>query len=128
MKLSSVLIAFSTLITAIICGGFGFSCDLREAQIDDTTYHLPCKKRDGSQRLTSVDLDDCFANADGELVPRRDGSFGRSCKEHRLEWQSSSEFVTDCRRDDGKWNSNTFDLNTILTNINGHISCDNNRP
>lgn len=67
----------------VLPGNFSSSCHTITL---DATHDLIayCRLSNGAYKLSSVDLDNCLANIDGEFRWERDGHFGATARNARL--------------------------------------------
>ncbi|RPA77403.1 Cyanovirin-N [Ascobolus immersus RN42] len=125
-SLSALLGATTFFLPTVSAGGFAGSCDLSRSRLTGTTtgltYETYCRKTTGTYVKTTVGLNNCFANANGNLAQRANGGFMNSCIYPEL--NGGRYFEVRCRNTQGVYIQNSRDLDASLTNYNGVIRCD----
>ncbi|KAI1403118.1 hypothetical protein F4819DRAFT_452039 [Hypoxylon fuscum] len=79
-----------------------------------------CKKKDGSQRCTRLDLDKCYGDDNGKLVAKKDGKFTDHCDSCRM-GSGNTAFGCVCNEDRNKvvW----VTPGDLVTNDDGYLEC-----
>ncbi|KLO08355.1 Cyanovirin-N [Schizopora paradoxa] len=83
-----------------------------------------CFNNAGALVTSSISLDSCIANTNGKLVAKSGGAFDHSCTDVVFESSgSSAELTAQCNNDKKQAVTTTIDLNSVLTNNNGFLTC-----
>ncbi|KAJ7587548.1 Cyanovirin-N [Mycena floridula] len=130
--LSSVVLALCTLgalgapveetITRSILeasGGFTSSCSGTTLN-SNAVLTSKCGDGSGGTITTSIALNGCIANDNGALNARTGGGFTASCTGIHL---SGTTLFATCTAANGSTNDASIDLNQVLTNRNGFLTC-----
>ncbi|CCM02471.1 uncharacterized protein FIBRA_04571 [Fibroporia radiculosa] len=107
---------------AVLAQGFAATCGSSGSEIVGTTFYATCTTDSGAQQSTSINLDNCVANYNGNLACATNGGYGGSC--------SGCEIVTGvqymecyCTDDAGQQEASILDLDNCLSNYNGNLAC-----
>ncbi len=77
-----------------------------------------CKTVDGQWKTSSLNLNDCIENVNGELVFRAYGNFGHSCRDTTLDGSTlCCQAQTIC----GDWTDSRINLDEAIENIDGNL-------
>ena len=98
-------------------GNFAASC--RDLKLDGSnTLKATCKKSNGHEVTSSINLDECITNIDGHLMFQRDrpGGFSATSKDIGID---GSRLSAKCKALDGSYKESSFDLNEYIGNIDG---------
>ncbi|KAJ7246491.1 Cyanovirin-N [Mycena rebaudengoi] len=102
-------------------GGFTASCSNISVNTSNWVLTATCRTANGGSETSSIGLNSCVANANGILVARNGGGFSASC---RFIGVSNAELSAVCGTGNGGGElGSTLDLNSVLTNRNGLLSC-----
>ncbi|EEP79841.1 predicted protein [Uncinocarpus reesii 1704] len=120
MKLSLLVLAS---LGSLASASFAKTC------VDIHLFHwyLGARCRVGGEpgtRQTSIDLNYCFMNDNGRIVPKSRGFFWNSCKGCTL--RPGAKLLCKCRQRNGKWMFNENDL-TYISNNYGRLQCGDQR-
>ncbi|KAJ7938419.1 Cyanovirin-N [Mycena leptocephala] len=83
-----------------------------------------CGNGSGGLITDSIDLNQCIANANGQLVARAGGGFDASCS--GLNFSTSNGGVTliaSCSNAGGVKVGASIDINQVVTNRSGFLTC-----
>lgn len=130
---SVVLIATPALIvsmgTAEAGGDFSRSCKFisLNAHHHSTTAILTayCRRRDGSYKKSSINLNNYITNTFGRLRWQRGGNFAKSCSNIGFDFPFSMHRLTASCEGGGSPNhtySSSVDLNAYIANIDGNLT------
>ncbi|KAL8287768.1 hypothetical protein RB597_000085 [Gaeumannomyces tritici] len=98
------------------------SCD--GCALSDTHYlHCYCWSAGGRRVETEIDLDWCVTNSGGELAPKANGAFSKSCSHERWDEGTTNVLVAYCGDGRGGARDSKLDLNDFVHNSNGILSC-----
>ncbi|KAJ7637210.1 Cyanovirin-N [Mycena rosella] len=100
-------------------GGFASSCT-GTSVTSSGVLTSTCGNGSGGTTVTAIGLNGCIANASGALVPRTGGGFVASCSGLRL---SSTTLFANCGNGNGGTVPASIDLNQVLTNRFGVLTC-----
>ncbi|EFJ23561.1 hypothetical protein SELMODRAFT_415563 [Selaginella moellendorffii] len=96
-----------------ICSGYPKSCS--QIRYIGTTLHGMCESYDEGTKKTSLDLNLCFSNDQGQLKWHPIGQFAKSCSPGRL---LETNLYTTCNK-----RSLEVDVNKHVANQNGVLVC-----
>ncbi|KAJ7625797.1 Cyanovirin-N [Roridomyces roridus] len=83
-----------------------------------------CQTLAGTEVESSIGLDSCIANQNGVLIAESNGNFSLTCPDRTFLVTTTSVTLTaECFTLRERLVNSTIDLNTILTNQNGVMSC-----
>ncbi|KAI3317848.1 Cyanovirin-N [Xylariaceae sp. AK1471] len=84
-----------------------------------------CPSSAGRQICTILDLSYCLMNARGNLVATINGHFERSCKNCHLTGTNATVLTCSCQMfgKDAPWQDTEVDLEDIVANQDGFLSC-----
>jgi hypothetical protein len=98
-----------------------FSASSTQMSIDkDYDLIASCRRVDGSQRLTSISLNDCLTNSDGHLRWARGGGFGASARNVRLV-DGGRTLEAELRNCAGRWVWDRIALDEKIGNNDGDL-------
>lgn len=98
-----------------------FSATSTQMNIDgDYDLIASCRRMDGSQRLTSISLNNCLTNDDGHLRWARGGNFGASARNVRLV-DGGQTLEAELRNCGGAWVWDRIALDEKISNSNGDL-------
>ncbi|KAF3926261.1 hypothetical protein ABW20_dc0105278 [Dactylellina cionopaga] len=84
-----------------------------------------CGDGHGGYPFTSVNVNDCIANDDGNLHWRKNGGFSGSCSfDLSTGVQSNGALLVRCRKNNGSVAITGIFLNEHLVNRNGRLTCE----
>ncbi|KAJ7261611.1 hypothetical protein C8J57DRAFT_1336632 [Mycena rebaudengoi] len=105
----------SSIVVGLLAVGF------RAAPINERAANGGFTASCSNISTSSIGLNSCVANANGILVARNCGGFSASC---RFIGVSNTELTAVCGTGNGGGElGSTLDLNSVLTNRNGLLSC-----
>ncbi|KAL1879174.1 hypothetical protein Daus18300_001753 [Diaporthe australafricana] len=98
-----------------------FSASSSQMNIDgDYDLVASCRRMDGSQRLTSISLNNCLTNEDGHLRWAKGGNFGASARNVRL-IDGGRTLEAELRNCGGGWVWDRIALDEKIGNSNGDL-------
>lgn len=98
-----------------------FSASSSQMNIDgDNDLIASCRRMDGSQRLTSISLNNCLANVDGHFRWAKGGNFGASARHVRLV-DGGRTLEAELRNRSGGWVWDRIALDEKIANSNGDL-------
>ena len=98
-----------------------FSATSSQVSIDgDYDLIASCRRMDGSQRLTSISLNNCLTNTDGHFRWARGGGFGASARNVRLV-DGGRTLEAELRNCGGGWVWDRIALDEKIENKNGDL-------
>ncbi len=101
-----------------------FLATCKNLSLQGNTLNGTCQKMDQSWILTSLNLDECLANINGNFQWQQSGAYSQSSNNCNL--NASNGIITcSARKMDGSMNTTTFNLNNSVSNLDGFLSCDN---
>ncbi|KLO08358.1 Cyanovirin-N [Schizopora paradoxa] len=105
-------------------GGFVSTCTDTTVNTSNVVLTTTCRNAAGDPITSSISLNSCIANANGQVVFRVGGNFANSCPGRAFLFTSTSaEMFAQCDNDSGQLVSSTIDLNSVFTNNNGILTC-----
>ncbi|KAJ7272384.1 Cyanovirin-N [Mycena rebaudengoi] len=105
-------------------GGFVATCTNTSVNISNVVLTTTCRTSTGGQITSSIGLDSCIANANGQLVARQSGGFSASCPGIVFVGTSTSATLNGrCTNASGTVVSSSINLNDVFTNNNGILTC-----
>ena len=84
------------------------------------TLVAECADAGGNHHRSSLDLNDCLTNRNGQLRWRRGGNFAASSRHFRLV-DDENVLECECAEANGDWVHNRMDLNQRISNNDGHL-------
>ncbi|RPA88203.1 hypothetical protein BJ508DRAFT_337473 [Ascobolus immersus RN42] len=118
-----ILFGASALLFETVQGQLLFGVTCRGHSLSSTepfrnnVLNSECKRIDGSWVKTSLDLNRCLGNQDGELVAQKDGGFNPSCLSLTPPYLLKREptvIRAACTKRNGNWISSQFWLTKTL--------------
>ncbi|EAS27846.1 uncharacterized protein CIMG_09050 [Coccidioides immitis RS] len=114
--LTAIPLLVAALATAVDAGGFIKTCSV--TAVADAFLFTVCDKDSHASKL---DLNLCYANDHGKIVPRNNGHFHKTCKDcivQRDGWMT-------CKCQDGRGGApeSKINLDELITNYDGRIGC-----
>lgn len=98
-----------------------FSASSAQVSIDgDYDLIASCRRMDGSQRLTSISLNNCLTNEDGRFRWAKGGNFGASARNVRLV-DGGRALEAELRNCGGAWVWDRIVLDERIGNSNGDL-------
>ncbi|KKY32486.1 putative glutamine-serine-proline rich [Diaporthe ampelina] len=98
-----------------------FSASSTQMNMDgDYDLIASCRRRDGSQRLTSISLNNCLTNDDGHFRWAKGGNFGASARNVRL-IDGGRTLEAELRNCGGSWVWDRIALDERIGNSNGDL-------
>ncbi|KAJ7660164.1 hypothetical protein DFH06DRAFT_1472254 [Mycena polygramma] len=121
--LSFVLLALTVVAVPPVerAADTNFSATCVDISFDASNYDLTatCQNADGiGSTTTTIGLDSCVGNINGELAGGSD--FSSSCSEIEFRWVSLN---VACSNPYGIPINTSLDLNSVLSNIDGVLTC-----
>ncbi|KAI0965277.1 Cyanovirin-N [Xylaria arbuscula] len=123
------------LLIGIANAGWREDCDFggngQFTIIYDTPYlSTLCPSSTGRQICTMLDLSYCLMNSLGHLTATINGHFERSCQKCRLTGRNATVLSCSCRilGKNAPWQNTEVDLEDIVENRNGFLSCWDSKP
>ncbi|KAJ7868285.1 Cyanovirin-N [Mycena leptocephala] len=126
--LSSVLLAICTIaavpgalaapVETRAGSSFSSTCDNIVVNTSSLTLTATCKTSGVGSSTTTIDLNSCIGNTDGDLIPG--ASFAGSCSNIQA---SGIELTASCQNDAGTTINTSIDFNVFLSNTNGVLTC-----
>ncbi|EAS27844.3 uncharacterized protein CIMG_13572 [Coccidioides immitis RS] len=105
-------------IAVPLADNFSKSCDILGVQ--QNTLTALCQAPRGEIR-TSLDLNHCFANSDGQIVARNEGYFHNSC--NYCGGTGEGILRCFCNKKGSGQEDTKIDMNAVVKNIDGHLTC-----
>lgn len=118
ISVSLILIALSTHCAANELDGFGYSC--KDISLVNNVLYSSCEGTDGSYISTSINLDQCVVNTNGNLSCSANGNYSSTCSNCYL---SGKTLVCTCNNYNHVGQSASVNLNSCLSNSNGQLTC-----
>ncbi|KAJ7576163.1 Cyanovirin-N [Mycena floridula] len=106
-----------------VLGGFASSCSGNSLNTGNAVFTSTCGNGNGGTTVTAIGLNGCIANANGALVARAGGGFSSSCTNLRISVPSGTTLLASCGNGSGGTNTASIDLNQVLTNRFGSLTC-----
>ncbi|QRV73814.1 CVNH domain protein [Ceratobasidium sp. AG-Ba] len=106
------------LATPAIAGG-GFSASCSGYGVSGTTLTANCSDGKGGSRWSSIDLNRCIANYNGNLVCAANGGFGGSCSGCGI--RTGAYMICGCRG--GSNPTPIANLDDCVANYGGNLAC-----
>ncbi|KAJ7835504.1 Cyanovirin-N [Mycena leptocephala] len=98
---------------------FSSTCDNIVVNTSSLTLTATCQTSGGvGTSTTTIDLNSCIGNTNGDLVPG--ASFAGSCSNVQA---SGIELTASCQNDAGTTINTSIDFNVVLSNTNGVLTC-----
>lgn len=98
-----------------------FSSSSSQMNLDgDYDLIASCRRMDGSQRLTSISLNNCLTNTDGHFRWAKGGNFGASARNVRLV-DGGRTLEAELRNCGGRWVRDRIALDEKISNSNGDL-------
>ncbi|KAF8146235.1 Cyanovirin-N [Mycena galopus ATCC 62051] len=114
----------STNIKREADSGFVSTCTGTSVDVSDAVLTSTCRTEAGGEITSSIGLDSCIANSNGVLVALSNGDFSASCPGITfIGTSTSATLLGQCDNEAGQLVTSTIDLNTVLTNNNGIMTC-----
>ncbi|KAH7882511.1 Cyanovirin-N [Phlebopus sp. FC_14] len=113
----TALILLVSPVMGLANGGFSETCS--SYWVSGTTLHADCLAIDQHIDSTSINLDICLVNSNGELGCWR-GDYGASCWDCGL---SGTIFGCTCNNDEHNPVYTSVNLDNCITNDNGALTC-----
>ncbi|KAK8137330.1 hypothetical protein PG984_005270 [Apiospora sp. TS-2023a] len=113
---------------------FGASCEMGTVKVSGRTMTGACHTVSGELVCSSLDLNGCVTNSNGQLESPGDGYFYscRNCSNGKttsggLLLDDPALLHCDCSAGSNDWNWPTavIDMNTFVSNVNGQLQCGN---
>ncbi|KLO10867.1 hypothetical protein SCHPADRAFT_976767 [Schizopora paradoxa] len=112
-------------------GGFVATCTNTTVNTSNVVLTTTCLNSVGDPITSSISLNSCFANVNGQVVFRVNGNFAKTCPNRAFDFTSTfAEMVTQCDNESGQLVSTTTDLtnhlwmqDAVFTNNNGILVC-----
>lgn len=107
--------------------GFWTNCTRWDLGFENATSYrnfmvAECTDGEGELRTSFLSLNDCLANHEGELVGVPNGGFQPTCQKCTTR---NSSLTCECKPTWGGPKPTTIDLDTVISNVDGIISCFN---
>ncbi|KAH7923041.1 Cyanovirin-N [Leucogyrophana mollusca] len=99
-------------------GDFSRSCP--DYSVRGAILYAVCRRVDGSQVTTQLDLDHCLENGNGKLVCRQNGAYASSCSACSF---SGTTLSCQCRDEESHPQYTSIDLDQCVGNSNGNLVC-----
>ncbi|KAH7882515.1 Cyanovirin-N [Phlebopus sp. FC_14] len=116
--LASTLLTLPFLKLVAAASGFADTCS--NYGVSGTTLSADCLQIDQATDSTSLNLDICLVNSNGELLCRSGGDYGASCSGCHL---SGTTFTCSCNNDAHQPVTTSYNLNNCIGNNNGVLVC-----
>ncbi|KAK8114652.1 uncharacterized protein PG998_000853 [Apiospora kogelbergensis] len=124
---TSILACFLGLLGLVQAQGFVGNCTWQSANLTGSYLGMYCNDDDWtdySYQWTWLDLDPCFTNNGGHLIPYDNGNFTTSCNSLNYTATDISFALTAmCSDTSNHFVPTAVDLNTVLWNHNGTLGC-----
>ncbi|KAF8609768.1 Cyanovirin-N [Ceratobasidium sp. AG-I] len=119
MYFSNLLAAFGfSLFAAVsVSAGGGFSASCSNYYVSGYTLTATCGNGSGGTKTTSIDLNRCIANYNGNLACAANGGFGGSCSGCGI--RTGAYMICGCRPS----GTPIIDLDSCVANYGGNLAC-----
>ncbi|KAJ7320959.1 Cyanovirin-N [Mycena albidolilacea] len=105
-------------------GGFVATCTNTSVNISNVVLTTTCRNSVGGLVTSSISLNSCIANANGQLVARFNGGFSASCPGVTfIGTGTTATLIGQCHNNGGTLVTSSIDLNVVFTNNNGLLTC-----
>ncbi|KAL6901394.1 Cyanovirin-N, partial [Trichoderma evansii] len=107
----------------VLGSGFAGTCD-NISFTGNSTLQADCLEINGQRTTSTVDLNKCITNRDGNLVADKEGGFAGSCRNCDFDGDSDTDLSCECRDFRGDYWWRQIDLDTFVDNSNGNLTCE----
>ncbi|KZW00761.1 Cyanovirin-N [Exidia glandulosa HHB12029] len=114
----ALLALFAVFPSVFAVSGFISTCE--NVSLSGSTLHATCINEGGGAGGSSLDLNRCITNNNGEMFCQFGGSAFGSCRDCRL---GGSELTCTCTRANQQTDVSSIDLNGCVGNLDGVLAC-----
>ncbi|KAH7040431.1 uncharacterized protein B0I36DRAFT_357733 [Microdochium trichocladiopsis] len=105
-------------------GGFFGSCDVVRLGNPTSTLIADCRDLSGNWRTSTLNLNRCFANLNGNLAYVQHGNYGNSCDVRGSYLDVNRNYAIRCQGNNGVYGPlKAYPINPYITNASGQLMC-----
>ncbi|KAF8074633.1 hypothetical protein FPV67DRAFT_1474298 [Lyophyllum atratum] len=114
---------------ALAIGGFAQSCSSWGGTYGNTggrgiaIIQATCRTTTGASKTTTINLDQCYGNDNGNMNCRSGGGFGGSCSVDNSLSTGNTILAVTCKNTSGGSVQSQVDVNTCVGNLDGTLAC-----